>query len=55
MAVFVFLEGWYNPPRPQAGLDYLTPISYEQPHRPTHGAKAARHPRNRGHSTTQVG
>ena len=30
MAVFDFIEGWYNPHRRHSGLDYLSPISYEQ-------------------------
>ena len=32
MAVFDFIEGWYNPHRRHSGLDYLSPISYEQRH-----------------------
>src|SRR5512144_1477771 len=32
MAVFDFIEGWYNPPRRHSGLDYLSPIRYEQRH-----------------------
>jgi putative transposase len=32
MAVFDFIEGWYSPHRRHSGLDYLSPISYEQRH-----------------------
>jgi len=29
MAVFSFIEGWYNPARRHAGLGYRSPIAYE--------------------------
>jgi len=32
MAVFQFIEGWYNPHRRHAALDYLSPIDYERRH-----------------------
>jgi putative transposase len=32
MAVFDFIEGWYNPHRRHSGLDYLSPINYERSH-----------------------
>ena len=32
LAVFEFLEGWYNPHRRHSALDYESPISYEQKH-----------------------
>jgi putative transposase len=32
MAVFEFIEGWYNPHRPHSALDYLSPINYERSH-----------------------
>ena len=32
MAVFDFIEGWYNPHRRHSDLDYESPISYEQRH-----------------------
>jgi len=32
MAVFDFIGGWYNPHRRHSGLDYLSPIRYEQRH-----------------------
>src|SRR5712692_4630708 len=30
MAVFEFIEGWYNPHRRHSALDYHTPINYER-------------------------
>jgi putative transposase len=30
MAVFEFIEGWYNPHRRLSALDYLSPINYEK-------------------------
>ena len=32
MAVFEFIEGWYNPHRRHSALDYLSPVSYERIH-----------------------
>ncbi len=32
MAVFEFIEGWYNPHRHHSALDYLSPINYERSH-----------------------
>lgn len=29
MAVFDFIEGWYNPHRRHSSLDYLSPMKYE--------------------------
>lgn len=31
-AVFVFIEGWYNPHRRHSSIDYLSPIQYERAH-----------------------
>jgi putative transposase len=33
MAVFDFIEGWYNPHRRHSALGYLAPITYERVHR----------------------
>ena len=33
MAVFKFIEGWYNPKRRHSSLDYESPIGYERKHR----------------------
>ena len=33
LAVFDFLEGWYNPHRRHSALDYESPMSYELKHR----------------------
>jgi transposase InsO family protein len=30
IAVFDFIEGWYNPHRRHSALDYLSPINYER-------------------------
>jgi putative transposase len=41
LAVFDFIEGWYNPHRRHSALDYLSPLNYERQHRetrPEHGA-----------------
>ena len=34
LAVFEFIEGWYNPHRRHSALDYVSPISYEKKYRP---------------------
>jgi putative transposase len=34
LAVFEFIEGWYNPHRRHSALDYESPVSYEQKHQP---------------------
>ncbi len=33
MAVFSYIEGWYNPSRRHSALGYLTPVSYEEQNR----------------------
>ena len=30
MAIFEFIEGWYNPHRRHSGLDYRSPINFER-------------------------
>jgi putative transposase len=32
LAIFEFIEGWYNPHRRHSALDYLSPINYERSH-----------------------
>jgi putative transposase len=32
MAIFEFIEGWYNPHRRHSALDYLSPIYYDLTH-----------------------
>jgi transposase InsO family protein len=29
MAVFSYIEGWYNPARRHSGIRYFSPIAYE--------------------------
>jgi putative transposase len=41
LAVFDFIEGWYNPHRRHSALGYLSPLTYERQnrdHQPEHGA-----------------
>ena len=41
LAVFDFIEGWYNPHRRHSALGYLSPLNYERQqrdHQPEHGA-----------------
>lgn len=35
MAVFRFIEGWYNPILRHSALDYESPSGYEKEHRAT--------------------
>jgi putative transposase len=30
MAIFSYIEGWYNPSRRHSGIGYLSPIAYEE-------------------------
>ncbi len=30
IALFRFIEGWYNPHRSHSAIDYMSPISYEE-------------------------
>ena len=32
MAVFEYIEGWYNPRRRHSALDYHSPVNYERKH-----------------------
>jgi transposase InsO family protein len=33
LAVFEFIDGWYNPNRRHSALDYESPVSYEKKYR----------------------
>ena len=33
LAVFDFIEGWYNPRRRHSALDYMSPVNYERRYR----------------------
>jgi hypothetical protein len=37
MAIFEWIEGWYNPHRRHSGLGYRSPVNYERAH---HQARA---------------
>ncbi len=37
MAIFEWIEGWYNPHRRHSGLGYRSPVNYERSH---HQARA---------------
>jgi putative transposase len=41
MAVFRYIEGWYNPRRRHSALGYLSPLDFEAKHRATETAAAA--------------
>src|SRR5208282_5449507 len=52
MAVFQFIEGFYNPSRRHSALGYLSPIEYERKHDGlSKPARAPTRPSNRGNST----
>ena len=34
MAVFEYIEGWYNPHRRHSALDHESPLNYERRHHP---------------------
>lgn len=46
MAIFDFIEGWYNPHRRHSGLDYLSPLEYERVHARTENEHSVEHVSN---------
>ena len=40
MAIFRYIEGWYNPKRRHSSLDYLSPANFEARHRPESRARS---------------
>ncbi len=48
MAVFDFIEGWYNPHRRHSALDYHSPVDYERHCRGDAGQAASSAPASRG-------
>lgn len=38
LAVFDFIEAWYNPNRRHSALGHVSPVSFEQAHRKTEKA-----------------
>lgn len=52
MAVFTFIEGWYNPRRRHSALGYLSPVEYEgRTQLSALEPQAQTRPRNRVNST----
>lgn len=51
MAVFDFIEGWYNPHRRHSSLDYLSPMNYELRAGAAIKAEGDQPPRSRGNSS----
>jgi hypothetical protein len=43
MAVFEFIEGWYNPSRRHKGLGQISPIEFERRHHSMHHERAVTH------------
>jgi transposase InsO family protein len=54
MAVFDFIEGWYNPHRCHSALDYSSPIDYERSHSAEAVTAAQHRPPNRGNAGERV-
>ena len=44
MAIFDFIEGWYNPHRRHSALDYLSPIAYERAYAAQPGSRCSDQP-----------
>jgi putative transposase len=50
MAVFEFIEGWYNPHRRYSAIGYLSPLTTRRPVVKTLGTTALHRPPERGNS-----
>ena len=50
MAIFTFIEGWYNPSRRHSGLGYLSPMDYETRSMIKLKTPPPNRPQNRGNS-----
>ena len=56
MAVFSYIEGWYNPARRHSGTRYLSPIAYEMLMlKETQTTSATNRPPNRVNSNLPIG
>jgi len=51
MAVFDFIEAWYNPHRRHSALGQISPLNYEKKHSRRHDSQTEDRPRKRGNST----
>ena len=51
IALFTWIEGWYNPRRRHSALTYLPPINYER----SHAARSEHQPPRPGTGLTTVG
>ena len=55
MAVFDFIEGWYNPHRRHSAIDYLSPIDYERAYAAQPGSQCSDQPEKDPRAATAGG